>query len=172
MSLSVLISSATSPTVESELVCPPLSLSLGRLGFSFVNDVNTSDFFISFNHSAKLHRNFKMKGGTKSNSVLVRSEPVSVYPAQYQKRIENLYGQVFTLGATTSLESQLIAWPYYYNQNPLNPNEWSPGLKSEIQELINEQHFNLDDWKRRSYPLSMVASNKVSPVGTNNYQLR
>ena len=82
-----------------------------------------SDFYIAFNHSANLYRDFIESGGAKANTVLLRSEPSSVYPAQYQEKIEKLYGNIFTLGATTDLESKLIAWPYYYNPNPLTPND-------------------------------------------------
>ncbi len=172
MRLSVLISSTSAPTIESEFVCPPFSLALERLGFSLVNNTQDSNFFIGFNHSGNLYRNFIKSGGSIDRTVLLRLEPASVYPAQYQKRVEKLYGKVITLGATTCFESTSLAWPYYYNQNPLKPNEWSASLKSELQELINQQHFKLDDWKTRCYPLSMVASNKVSSVKLNNYQLR
>ena len=167
-----MISSTSLPAIQSESVCPPLSLSLASLGFSFVNNMEDSDFYIAFNHSANLYRDFIETGGAKANTVLLRSEPSSVYPAQYQEKIERLYGNIYTFGATTDLESKLIAWPYYYNPNPLTPNDWSASLRGELEELINRQEHKLDNWKTRTFQLTMVASNKVSSSATNNYQLR
>ena len=160
------------PRTLSESVCPPLSASLASLGFSFVNQANGSDFYIAFNHSRRNYRAFIKSGGSKSRAALIRLEPTSVYPAQYQKKIEELYGQIITLGETPNFKSNSIPWPYYFNQNPLMPSEWRPDLAQELQNHLAKQDYSLDGWKKRAYPLSMIASNKVSAISKNNYQLR
>lgn len=172
MSLSVFIASSSAPGILSESVCPPLSASLANLGFEFVNQAKGSNFYIAFNHSKKNYRAFIKSGGSKSRTALIRLEPASVYPAQYRQRIEGLYSHIFTLGDTSDPEWNTYSWPYYFNQNPLKPSEWRSDLAENLKKHLNKQDYSFESWRRRGYPLSMVASNKVSAISKNNYQLR
>lgn len=169
--MSVLISTTSSKEGIPEKICPPLSTSLRNLGFEIVDNVCDSDFYVAFNHSSKTYRSFIRAGGSISRAALIRMEPAAVYPAQYEERIERLYGQVITLGATDD-ESSRFAWPYYFNENPLRPIEWRNDLASDLTNYIDRQNFTLGSWKNRTHLLSMIASNKVSPISRNNYKLR
>jgi hypothetical protein len=158
--------------MNSQSACPPFSNALTNLGFELVDNGQKADFYIGFNHLSRQYKNFIKLGGIKEQAVLVRLEPEAVFPAQYSKRIESLYGKVFTLGGINNSESGGIAWPYYLNANPLNPDPWTQNSQDIIKQRIQGQSFSLDGWKGRSQLLTLIASNKVSAVNNSNYKLR
>ena len=167
-----MITSTSSPSYDSKSISPPLTLSLRRIGFSFVNKPKDADFYIGFNHDQNSYRDFIKFGGSKNRAALIRLEPRAVFHSQYGERVESLYGQIYTLGATNASNHPHIPWPYYYNQNPLQPDAWIEGLEKEIKDLIEGNCYDLDSWKNRLHTLTLIATNKVSAVGKNNYQLR
>jgi hypothetical protein len=155
---------------KSQEVCPPLSDRLTNLGFVVEDDIGKVDFLICLNHQKDVYKSFEEFGGKTDRAVLIRLEPAAVFPAQYKRRVENLYGQIITPGS--SIATPLIPWPYYFNQNPLHPDKGTPPLKKVIAEALEQNFFEYEQWNHRPIRLSLIASNKVSPTSQNNYKLR
>ena len=172
MNYRVKISSAAQPFLISDEICKPLTEQLLTLGFTIENDVRNSDFLISFNHNQDLYNEFRRSGGQKESAALIRLEPEAVYPAQHRSRIENLYGVIITPGSLIGDSTRRIPWPYYFNQNPLQPETNTLNLKNVISNALNEGVFDFPQWMERPVTLSLIASNKVSSIKANNYKLR
>ncbi len=170
MSLRVQICGTAQPTLKSQDVCPPLSKRLTTLGFEIEDDIQKTNLLISFNHNQDVYDSFREIGGGKEAAVLIRLEPAAVFPAQYRQRVEDLYGQIITPGS--SLTTPTIPWPYYFNQNPLRPDLRTPALDEVVSQSTSQGLFDLDQWSCRPIKLSLIASNKVSSISENNYQLR
>jgi hypothetical protein len=168
----VKISSATQPFLNSEAVCKPLTEQLLSLGFKIENSVRNSDFLISLNHNQDLYSEFRRAGGKKERAALIRLEPEAVYPAQHRSRVENLYGVIITPGSLIGDSTPRIPWPYYFNQNPLQPETDTLDLKMVISNALSEGVFDFAKWMERPITLSLIASNKVSSIRENNYKLR
>lgn len=118
-----------------------------------ISTLEESNIFISINHSRKVYRKFHKLGGVKSKAVLIRTEPVVVFPAQYRKSVYDKYGLIITLGHKEKDMGNL-----YYLENPYtylpNPNlQMSKGPK--IEEILKAKEFNelfeLENWKKRDY---------------------
>lgn len=132
------------------------------------------DFLIAIDHDAKMYRNFIAEGGSSKRSVLIRLEPISVFPAQYQAAVTNLYGFIITPGSTDYQEygtDDFIGWPYGYHANPNRPIKETI-LESVIKKQESDQIFSVENWIKRKEVLSMIAANKVSPTHEGNYKLR
>ncbi len=172
MNPGVKISSATQAFLNSDAVCKPLTDRLLSLGFKIENNVRNSFFFISFNHNQDLYNEFIRTGGTKDRAALIRLEPEAVYPAQHRYRIENLYGVTITPGSLIGDSMPRIPWPYYFNQNPLQPETDTLDLRMVISNALSEGVFDFAKWMKRPITLSLIASNKVSSIRENNYKLR
>lgn len=170
MSFSVKICGTAQSTLKSEEVCPPLSHRLTQLGFVIEDSSQKAEFFISFNHDRDLYNSFSENGGNPKNAALIRLEPAAVFPAQYMNRVERLYGAIITPGSSTSLPT--FPWPYYFNQNPLQPDVRTPSLESVVSDALRQNLFEPEQWGQRPIVISLIASNKVSPAYKNNYKLR
>lgn len=172
MNKSVKVTSSAQPLSNSFDICPPLSNKLTELGFQLVDDSHKADFLICFNHDPKELKKFLRAGGSKSRAALVRLEPTAVFPAQYKNSIHNKYGFTVTPGRLFSEKSRLAPWPYYYNPNPLQPDPTTIELDDLITQEISRGTFEYDNWNERPILISLIASNKVSPVKDNNYKIR
>lgn len=168
----VKVSSAAQPFLNSNVVCKPLTEQFLNLGFSIEDDVQNSDYLISLNHNQQLYNEFRRAGGKKERAALIRLEPQAVYPAQHRFRVENLYGVIITPGSLISDSMPRIPWPYYFNQNPLQPETETSDLKMVISNALSEGVFDFAKWMERPITLSLIASNKVSSIRENNYKLR
>jgi hypothetical protein len=168
--MSVKICGTGQPISKSKEVCPPLSDRLIQLGFLIEDDIEKVDFLICFNHQKEVYESFKERGGKIENAVLIRLEPAAVFPGQYKPRVEDLYGQIITPGSLTSAPT--IPWPYYFNQNPLQPEKNTPSLNEVVSGAIRHDLFKYEQWKQRPIRLSLIASNKVSSSSNNNYRIR
>jgi hypothetical protein len=168
----VKVSSAAQPFLNSDVVCKPLTEQFLTLGFSIEDDVQNSDYLISLNHNQQLYNEFRRAGGKKERAALIRLEPQAVYPAQHRFRVENLYGVIITPGSLISDSMPRIPWPYYFNQNPLQPETETSDLKMVISNALSEGVFDFAKWMERPITLSLIASNKVSSIRENNYKLR
>ncbi len=133
-----------------------------------------ADLFISINHSHKSYKNFTKFGNTKYQCILLRTEPESVFPAQYKKKITDKYALVITVGRKEKSQGKFYDTYFPYSKLP-NPNfQMTKGVAVEdILENKNfEDLFKLDNWLKRNIIVSLIASNKVSPIYKSNYGLR
>jgi hypothetical protein len=172
MKLGVKVTGTANPFSKSSEICHPLTAFFVRSGLNFQDDTSKAKFLVSFNHDPIEYRDFRHGGGRLENAVLIRLEPAAVFPSQFLPKIENLYGKIFTPGSVFIDQESSRHWPYYFNLNPLTPNKVHSDLKSIVKSISEEGTFDFNLWKSRSLILSLVASNKVSPIRENNYRLR
>jgi hypothetical protein len=143
------------------------NLSLQASGFAF----------LCIDHNPKAYRQFIQSGGSPSRAILLRLEPRSVFPSQYQKRVEEKYSLVFSPGMVSPEQgiTPEFGWPYQYNSNPRVPSKDTPALETILEGMrINplDEKLRLNHWLQRPICLSLIAGNWVSPVNENNYDLR
>lgn len=131
-------------------------------------------FLVLFNHEKNSYSNFIRAGGDPKCTVLIRLEPNTVFPAQYEKRIANKYGLVISPGSKFSFEGDdsFIGWPYKYHPNPSKPRKDDDELSAVLNSNALENLFSPENWKQRSHKLVMIAGNKVSPISASNYGIR
>jgi len=139
-----------------------------------ISTLEDSDLFISVNHSSKAYRSFRSLGKKANRAILLRLEPASIFPAQFEKRILDKYGLVITTG-----RKEMSGIGFYDLQNPYNylqnPNlQMSRGLN--ILDILAgkdfDVQFDIDNWRNRDISMSLIAGNKVSCSKKNNYSLR
>jgi hypothetical protein len=128
-------------------------------------------FLISVNHNKHAYKQFIQNGGVVKNAILIRLEPDAVFPKQYTKKIEDKYGLIISPGFV-SKTSRFVEWPYRYHLNPAEPKELDPSLLDVLGANLASSLFSIESWNKRENLLSMVASNKVSPVQSANYGKR
>ena len=172
MRLRVKIRNTAMPHAPSSEVCPPLGNRLIELGYCLVEDSIAADVLFCINHDPMAYKAFCDEGGKPKNTFLIRLEPFAVFPAQYKVEIEALYGKVFTPGGLKQVEGNQLRWPYYFNQNPLRPEKHITNLESLLIEASETGTFEFQKWNQRPIVISLIASNKVSPVSRNNYKIR
>ena len=143
----------------------PLLNQLEKLKYNVVRR-GTATFFVALNHNKHEYREFILNGGVSKNAFLIRLEPPSVFPAQYQKSIESLYAHVYTPGYAIDFE---IGWPFKFQLNPAKP---SSNELEQVEWLDGSSIQRVPDWLTRPIKVSMIASNKVSPLRDNHYRIR
>jgi hypothetical protein len=172
MEFGVFVTTTSAPDLESKAVCPPINRTLSQNGFKIVDNLESATYLLSFNHNPKVYKSFIKSGGESKNSILIRLEPRAVFPAQYSEVIESLYRYIFTPGNSDCNSDLLLPWPYYYNENPLAPKGQDVDLSAQLNKLASEGIFELVPWMNRKIEMSLIASNKVSPISRSNYGLR
>lgn len=150
------------------LVC-----SLEELGFKRSTSF-PSKYFICLNHNSKSYKEFIKFGGKPENAALVMLEPFVVYPAQYSQKIFNSYAVILSPGnpAFKDYWGDFIPWPYEVVANPLKPMSSGRSLRSRVEENAHLGLFEFSNWSKRENFLSLINSNKVTPVRCDNYKLR
>lgn len=144
-----------------------------RYGFVFAK-IQNADCLICINHSRK-HLNLFLKlNRNKENTVLIRTEPIAVLPAQYTKQIENRYGLVITVGRKETNRGKFydVSHPYSYLPNPNFQMTRGKDLRKILESKDFNELFNAQNWVKRPLTLSLIASNKVSSTSKSNYRLR
>ena len=142
-------------------------------GFNLSNNPKSS-FFLALDHSRKDYCRFIEYGGDSSKAVLLRLEPEAIFPGEYLQKIENLYAKIITPGAlgTGDHSAPEFGWGHFQSANPLIPGK----LRAKDATMLNEDTVTDDaifqSWKKRPINVSMVVSNKVSPVMSSNYAVR
>ena len=133
-----------------------------------------SDYFIAINHNSADYNRFIENGGTPSQCVLIRLEPESVFPAQFNNSIHSKYRLIFTPGSTMDHLSSdhFSGWPYQFHLNPSKPNEDDPNLINILNDSASSELFDYESWAKRPNTITMVAANKVSPKRHSNYSIR
>lgn len=172
MKLGVKVTATANPRGKSTEICRPLTDFFEHSGLTLQDDFSKAKFLISFNHDPKSYKDFRRSGGRLEDTVLIRLEPAAVFPSQFLPKVEKLYGLIFTPGSVMIDQETGRHWPYYFNVNPLTPNKLHSDLKSIVESITKEGTFDFNLWKSRSLTMSLVASNKVSPIRENNYRLR
>ena len=143
---------------------------LEGLGFELSHRMDGA-LLIAIDHNETKYQQFIREGGSPKKAFLVRLEPDSVYPSQYKKSIAEKYLRVITPGGISGADVSAIeyGWPYQYHANPSYPKDIDIDLFEAMKQVGG---FNFNNWKSREIVLSMVAANKVSPIGRENYSIR
>jgi hypothetical protein len=147
--------------------CLPISKYLCNAGF-YETTPSAADFLVSLNHNSKVFKQFRAQTGKSLKAFLIRLEPPTVFPAQYNSKISNLYDKVFTPGS----EVGDLPWPYEYHPNPSSPLPTVQDLSEVIGKLESVGTYDVARWKDRYDKAVLVAANKVSPINDGNYALR
>jgi hypothetical protein len=164
----------TSPSFSPEISVPFFYSSFQKESFNLNSEIPESRFLIAFNHNSKYYRAFIKSGGVPERAVMIRMEPISVFPAQYEPRVMKKYGLILSPGLSienSSMDS-LLGWPYQYHLNPAKPVKSDPSLSDILQSKSNQGIFKIENWRVRSHLLTMVAANKVSAISDSNYGVR
>ena len=143
---------------------------LETLGFQLSNQMDGA-LLIAIDHNESMYQEFLKQGGSARNAYLLRLEPKSVYPSQYRKSITEKYSRVITPGsvADSNISTIEYGWPYQYHANPSYPKDADFDMFEALKQI---GAFNFESWKSRNILLSLVAANKVSPIGRENYSIR
>jgi hypothetical protein len=149
---------------------PELRKTLHEAGIE-LNNKPDAPLLICVNHNRRAYKEFIRNGGNAKNAILIRLEPDAVYPKQYTHKIESKYGLILSPGAVQS-ESVFFGWPYKYHLNPAKPVASDPSLLEVLDKNLTSSLFHYENWNKREHILTMIASNKVSPMRSANYELR
>ena len=143
---------------------------LSKAGFQ-VGSLENASVFINLNHDKNSVR--KASRNSRVFKVLIRTEPISVFPAQYTMRVENQYDLVITTGRPKRRIGKFldIHHPYRTLSNPNFPELEEINHHNQHIEKEEDVH-SFSNWNRRPIYLSMIASNKVSTQKENYYDLR
>lgn len=153
--------------------CPSLEEAFLDLGFELGNFEN-SRVLVNLNHNSSAVRRFRSNSIPNKLQFLIALEPISVFPAQYSKNVLSSYSYCFYPGNVRRQESasEILGWPYLFNENPAAPKPIELPLIEYLEEMYSQQVFDFDHWGRRKNFLTMIAANKVSPTNENLYGLR
>ena len=142
---------------------------LTKLGISWGSGVNGS-YMIAINHNSSSYKKFVKQGYGPERCILIRTEPESVFPAQYSPRVENKYGLILSPGKIN--ESPITHQFYEFQDIHGGPGFREMNTRQLVTLSIKNSNFNLDRWKNRKINVAMIASNKFSPLRVNGYKLR
>lgn len=140
---------------------------LTKNGFEVLKNF-PAKYFFSFDYNHKEYEAFISNGGSKENAFLIRMEPEVVFPRQYKSLVESKFKSIATLGTIDDTSGFFCGWPY---KPYANPNEYTPIDAKQYLNLANK-NFNFENWVIRPIDLSLIAANKVSPIRSQNYDLR
>ena len=145
--------------------------SLRKTGYLLSRDPK-SDWLISINHNKTAYRKFISAGGSSQRAILLRDEPVSVFPSQFETHVENLYSLVLTPGLSKDLSRKtfFIPWPYEVNANPNTPSKTDSAVFTQIQTKGFDDTLN--EWATRENHIVVISSNKVSPKKSVYHEFR
>ena len=143
---------------------------LSQAGYR-VGPPEIADVFININHNKN-----SMRKATRNPTVLkilIRTEPISVFPAQYTIRVENQYDLVITTGRPKKRHGKFldIHHPYRTLRNPNLPELETTDTHYQHSKNVEGVH-TFSHWKSREIYLSLIAANKVSSQKENFYDLR
>jgi hypothetical protein len=132
-----------------------------------------ADYLVLFNHVPDVYKRYLKSGGSFKKSVLVRFEAETIFPKQYSKKLVAKYGLVISPGRSErNPDCTVIGWPYEVNFNPLYPNDQRNSIRDVLMSEGFSERFKIKNWSERRIAVSMILSNKVSPVKSSQYGLR
>jgi len=143
---------------------------LSQAGYR-VGSPEFANVFININHNKNSLR--KIPQNSRVLKVLIRTEPNSVFPAQYTVRVENQYDFVVTTGRPKRRHGKFldVHHPYRTLSNPNFPELEETNIHDRHSENGEDIH-TFSHWNRRGIYLSLIAANKVSSQKENYYDLR
>jgi hypothetical protein len=143
---------------------------LEQAGFELSKEM-TCDYLVSIDHNENQYNSYIRNGGSANKAVLIRLEPISVFPAQYRTKVMSKYSLILSPGHPDNAENGL-GWPYQYHLDPNSPIE----SNYSWLDLIDQKVFHFDEifksWESRKIEFSLIAGNKVSPYKEENYRIR
>ena len=139
-----------------------------------LTELLSGDFLLCINHDPVAYRNFIQRGNPRKNTILIRTEPKSVYPAQYTNKIENLYGLVISQSLIKENfdVTNFMHHAYTFQAMHGGPSFSDPSLELLFNESEFHLKFNSKSWEFREKKIVMLASNKFSPVKNSGYSIR
>lgn len=148
----------------------PLLRAMAKNGFRLAK-FKDAQVHVYINHKSEASK--RLSKDLTVFRVLIRTEPVSVFPAQYKARIENRYDLIITTGLPEGEHKKFMNLPHPYkkmsNPNfPLQSNHENLGSSPEL----NSEFHSLAQWQNRQIFMSLIAANKVSSTQESNYELR
>ncbi|CAN2170228.1 hypothetical protein MCEMRH37_00029 [Candidatus Nanopelagicaceae bacterium] len=173
MTLKIVIAGTANNGLSGIGTCPTLEKAFLDLGFELGN-LEDSQVLVNLNHNSSAVEKFRRSPIPNKLQFLIALEPISVFPAQYSKKVLNSYNYRFYPGNVRRQESssEILGWPYLFNENPAAPKPIELPLIEYLTEVFSEQIFDFDRWSGRKNFLTMIAANKVSPTNENLYGLR
>lgn len=146
---------------------------LEESGFEVTSSLD-GEYLLCINHKFSHYKDFLRKGGKREKTILLRTEPKSVYPAQYKKRIEALYGLIISPGGTDKSchTTEFVRQDYQFQNTHSGPTFSDPDLRKLLQESLTRGKFTRQNWNNRSKNIVMLASNKFSPCLDSGYSIR
>ena len=159
---------------DSKVECPGISAYLQSLGM-LETSIEDCEGLIFVNYNKRSYKKYKKLGKNTKNLVLIRLEPVAVFPRQYQKPIEEKFELIINPGKKLNnyqKKSDFIGYPYKYNLNPAAPKHYDPDFDYAIRWAVANKIFNFESWGRRNNKIVLIAANKVSTTSDSNYKLR
>jgi len=143
---------------------------LADSGFELTKEMS-GKFLVSIDHNEDQYRSYIQNGGSSSRAILIRLEPVSVFPSQYKKSVTSKYSTIFSPGHPDNVVNG-FGWPYQYHLDPNVPVESDYSWLNLIQEKIFDPETAFKNWESREIEFSLIAGNKVSPLREENYRVR
>lgn len=144
-------------------------IALTTLGLSWTNN-SGANFMISINHNSSSYKRFMTHGHRPDRCILIRTEPESVFPAQYSPRVEAKYGLILSPGRIA--ESPITQQFYEFQELHGGPGFSEMVTRELVAQSIRSGYFDFIKWNNRKIPVAMIGSNKFSPLKTNGYSLR
>jgi hypothetical protein len=125
-----------------------------------------ADILLCINHVSKDYSNYQKITGNKGIKILLRIEPDSVWPLQYQPRIESGYDTVLNIGAVPGLLNygEDFNHPYVPFKNPL--------IASGRLTNSNFEYESSSIFSARKKTLVYVGSNKCDLTVKSMYEIR
>jgi hypothetical protein len=143
---------------------------LEESGFELTKEMN-GNFLVAIDHNENQYRQYIKNGGNPKKAILIRLEPISVFPSQFKKNVTSKYAKVFSPGHLSDI-SLGYGWPYQYQIDPNKPLETDNKWLEEIKVSNFDSDSCYEVWRKREIPLSLIAGNKVSPYKEENYRIR
>ena len=139
-----------------------------------VTSSENAEIFLLINYSRSAYRKHLRNIGDLNRCILLRTEPESIFPAQYKNRVTKKFGLVITTGQKLNNEKNLfyVNHPYSYLKNPNFQMSKGTSIESIQKSFEFDELFEYKNWCNRPINLSLIASNKVSCRNNSNYALR
>ena len=158
---------------DSESQYSEIKEALNRLGMTETS-IENCNYLIFMNYNRKSYKKYLKLKKKPKNLVLIRFEPIAVFPIQYRKSIERKFELIIDPGGIIKSDSKtdFLGWPYKYNLNPALPNASDPKLDTILDQALKNNLFSFEKWNNRRNKIVLIASNKVSPTSKSNYKKR
>lgn len=125
---------------------------------------------LAINHNERSYNEFIKAGGSSKRAILLRTEPISVFPSQYSSRIELKYSLIISPGFVDV--TNFVYQAYGFQNQHGGPSFGDPKFTELLKYSNLNKRFELANWRSRTGEILMLASNKTSPLRYSGYDLR